>query len=145
MTTRTNARPYILAVDNENELLMLTKSLVSQDFEVATVVSAEDLWASLKSRHPDFIFLDSRMNEINADGICTRLKQDSATAVIPVILFSASQNIAEVAKTCGADGFISKPYSTEKIISEITRILLNQVHRGGARKNLVDNGNTFLN
>ena len=124
MPNRKKPRPYILAVDDENDLLMLLKkSLVSRGYEVATLLNADHFWETLHSTHPDLIFLDIRMNGIDGGDLCNQLKKDPATASIPVVILSASHNLPEVAKTCGADGFVSKPYSTEKIVSEISRVL----------------------
>jgi CheY-like chemotaxis protein len=124
MPNRKNKRPYILAVDDENDLLMLLeKSLESQGFEVSTLLNAHHFWETVHTTHPDLIFLDIRMNGINGGDLCNQLKKDPETAAIPVVILSASHNLNEVAKHCGADGFVSKPYSTEKIVSEIRRIL----------------------
>lgn len=124
MQIRENGRPYILAVDDEKDLLTLIKKrLVSRGFEVATLLNPANVLDTVHKKHPDVIFLDIQMNGINGGDICCQLKNDPETAGIPIVLLSASHNIAEVAKTCGADGFVSKPYSTEKIVSEIRRIL----------------------
>lgn len=119
-----NGRPYILAVDDENDLLILIKkSLVSRGFEVATLLNASDVWDNVHTRHPDVIFLDIQINGINGGDICHQLKEDPTTADIPIVMLSASHNLADVAKNCGADGFLVKPYSTEKMLTEIRRVL----------------------
>ncbi len=124
MCNNRKVRPYILAVDNEGDFLMLLKKgLGSRGYEVATLINPAEVWATVARKHPDVIFLDIQMNGIHGGDLCIQLKKDPATASIPVVLSSASHNVAEVANVCGADGFVSKPYNTEKIVSQLEKIL----------------------
>jgi CheY-like chemotaxis protein len=124
MTVPEIPRPYIFAVDDESELLMLFhKSLTARGFKVRTSLNACDFWETMNQEQLDIIFLDIQMNGINGADLCRQLKNESCNASIPVVMLSASFNTEELAQACGADGFVHKPYSTEKIVTEIRRVL----------------------
>lgn len=124
MEILTQALPYIIAVDNEKELLMLFKSCLSAwGFEVTTSLNAADLWVLLLVRKADVIFLDIHMDGVDGGSICQKLKNDKNTAGIPVIMLSGNDNIEAITKESCADGFLKKPFSTQKIVEEINRVL----------------------
>ena len=124
MKSLTQASPYIIAVDNEKDLLILFKTCLSaRGFEVATSLNAADLWVMLLKKKADTIFLDIHMDGVDGGNICHKLKQNKNTAEIPVIMLSGNDNIEEITKEFCADGFLKKPFSTQKIVEEITRVL----------------------
>lgn len=124
ISSKKNISPYILAVHDEEIVLMLLKvSLSARGYKVHTLINAKGLWESLITKIPDIIFLDIQMAGVNGDSICMELKSNAATAKIPVVLFSSFHNLEEVAKNCCADGFIRKPFSSDVIVSEINRVL----------------------
>lgn len=123
MEILTQALPYIIAVDNEKELLMLFKSCLSAwGFEVTTSLNAADLWVMLLKKKADVIFLDIHMDGVDGGSICHKLKNNKNTAEIPVIMLSGNDNIEDITKEFCADGFLKKPFSTQKIVAEINRV-----------------------
>ena len=128
MKTLIQSLPYIIAVDDEADLLMLFKSsLVALGFDVATSLNATGLWGMLLKKKADVIFLDIQMDGVDGGNICHRLKKNKNTAGIPVIMLSGNDNIESITKEFCADGFLIKPFSTQKIVDEIKRVLLKHV------------------
>ena len=124
MKTLIQSLPYIIAVDNEEDLLMLFKSCLSASgFEVATSLNAADLLPMLMEKKADVIFLDIHMDGVDGGTICHKLKNNKYTAGIPVIMLSGNDNIETITKTYCADGYLKKPFSTQKIVAEIKRVL----------------------
>ncbi len=124
MKTLTRSSPYVIAVDNEKDLLMLFKEcLGAWGYEVETSLNAKNLWGMLSKKKPDVIFLDIHMDGVDGGRICDELKKNKNTATIPVIMLSGNDDVEEITREFAADGFLKKPFSTQKIVEEINRVL----------------------
>jgi DNA-binding response OmpR family regulator len=55
--------------------------------------------------------------------LCKQIKLISALAHVPVIIFSTAYNIKDIVKTCGADGYVQKPFELDNLMAEIKRFL----------------------
>lgn len=78
-----------------------------------------------KSRpNPDLLLLDLNMPRMNGFEVLEEINKDSALKRIPVIIFSISQNPADMerAKSLNAKLYIVKPVGVEGIISVIQTI-----------------------
>jgi DNA-binding response OmpR family regulator len=73
---------------------------------------------------PDLFILDWRLPG-GKDGVelCKKLKANSATKHIPVLMISGMPNIVQVAKNAGADGAIDKPFRIKAIRESVRRHL----------------------
>lgn len=125
MDTFVNNPPYLIAADDEQDLLTLFEvSLKAKGYTVGISTNAKNLWALLRRKLPDVLFLDIQMGGVNGGELCQQIKKKKETAGIPIVMLSANDNVEEIAKQCGADGFVHKPFKTEKILQEIERILV---------------------
>ncbi len=75
----------------------------------------------LIEKKPDIILLDIWMSGVSGKDVCQKIKNDPATAQIPVILFSANRDTREIANEAGADGFIAKPFEIKEIIDVVKK------------------------
>lgn len=53
--------------------------------------------------------------------VCRKLKEDSRTQQIPILLFTARKSDAEEQRglECGADGYLYKPYTPKELLETI--------------------------
>ena len=65
---------------------------------------------------PDLIFLDVRMASIDGAELCKTWKLNPRTMQVPIIIVSANQDIPEIAKDCGADGWLAKPFEMQDLL-----------------------------
>ena len=115
--------PVVLVVDDDEDLLILLQlKLESEGFNPLCAPNGGNLMDIITQRHPDLVLLDIHMNGVDGGDLCRQIKSNPDTADIPVVLFSANANIESVSKNCGADGFITKPFSSEKF-----DVLLNKI------------------
>ena len=52
-----------------------------------------------------------------------KIKEKFKNARLPVVLISGETDISAIAKRCGADGFISKPFDIEEVLKRITQLM----------------------
>ena len=110
----------ILAVDDESSILDLLKFNIEK--EGFTFVSASDGEEGLQkviSETPDLVLLDVMLPKIDGLTVCRKIRQEGIN--IPVIMLSArSEEIDKIlGLEIGADDYITKPFSTRKLIARI--------------------------
>ncbi len=116
----------IMVVDDHPDVVdILRITLESKGFNVRCAYSGKDLFAGLEELKPDLIILDIMMPEMDGLKVLTRLRKNSDTASIPIILLTAmvqQENIIEGYKT-GADYYISKPFTPTQVLEGINLML----------------------
>ncbi len=106
----------ILVADDDSGILDVMQIVLEDEgFDVITTISGTNV-LDLCEQKPDLIFLDVWMSGIDGNIICKQIKANYNLKHIPVILFSATRNIKQVAKDCGADGFLSKPFELVELL-----------------------------
>ena len=112
--------------DNEAILDSSRRLLEYLGFDVSTFTNP-DCINNLEKNLPDLILLDLLL--VNADGreVCKLLKLNNNTKHIPVILLSAQSDyeVKEAADSCGAQGYILKPYKIDDMIAVLKKFINN--------------------
>jgi signal transduction histidine kinase/CheY-like chemotaxis protein len=113
----------VLIVDDvPDNLRVLGDILVSQGLRVRLAPGGAYAMTSVGVRKPDLILMDLRMPEMDGVEVCRRLRADPATAAIPVLFLSASQDPAERVACFAAGGcdFISKPFNAAEVLARVS-------------------------
>jgi DNA-binding response OmpR family regulator len=78
-----------------------------------------------EGRAPDLILVDWMMPKMSGIDVCRALRQNPATARIPVILLTANAQEADVELgfAAGVDDYIAKPFSPREMLSRIEAVL----------------------
>jgi DNA-binding response OmpR family regulator len=115
----------ILAVDDNQDILDILRYILEDSgYEVDTLTDGHNLFQQIKKSHPDLILLDIMLGDMDGRILCKNVKQSEETHDIPVILVSASHNIANSMKQNGApDDFIAKPFDIHVLLNSIERQL----------------------
>ena len=116
----------IMVVDDEPELVTIVcLMLEKRGFNVRCAYSGQDLFAGLEENKPDLILLDIMMPQMDGLEVLVRLRENPATASIPVILLTAKMQYEDILggyKT-GADFYIPKPFTKHQLLDGINSIL----------------------
>jgi two-component system response regulator VicR len=110
-----NEACVLLVDDDEDWLQLMQTTLKKVGLHAVASINGEDLWEKIDTCHPDVILLDIHMNGISGEVFCRSLKTNPATSAIPILMYSSNQDIDQIAKRCGADGFVSKSVSTKTV------------------------------
>jgi DNA-binding response OmpR family regulator len=116
----------VLVVDDEVYILhILDFSLGAEGFEVITAADGEQALAKARAERPDLIVMDIMMPRLDGYETCRRLKSYPETREIPVLLLTARGREEDRQKgiDCGADDYITKPFSPNKLIRRVSGIL----------------------
>jgi CheY-like chemotaxis protein len=116
----------IMVVDDERELVAVVRTMLEQnEYNVKCAYSGPELLASLEEQKPDLIILDIMMPQVDGLEVLTRLKGDSSTESIPVILLTAMVQHEDVlgGYKKGADYYITKPFTKGQLLDGINTIL----------------------
>jgi DNA-binding response OmpR family regulator len=111
----------ILAVDDDKDILdILQYILEDSGYEVETLSDGHFLFEKIKANTPDLILLDIMLGNMDGRDLCKAVKAKDETHDIPVILISASHNVAGSMNQKGApNAFIAKPFDIDDLLSAI--------------------------
>lgn len=112
----------ILVVDDTPaNLEVITKTLASAGYAVATAISGERALKRLQIFVPDLILLDIQMPGIDGFQTCQLIKENPELATIPIIFITALSDIESVTKgfALGAVDYINKPFQEAELLSRI--------------------------
>jgi DNA-binding response OmpR family regulator len=113
----------ILVVDDDQDILDLIEFLLQDNgYEVIASLTA-DILDNVLQINPDLILLDNWLDGTAGSALCKILKTQEATRHIPVIIFSASTGLKQVAQDSLADNYIEKPFDVDFLYSVITPLL----------------------
>ena len=125
-TTDKSTTKKILIADDDPDLLQLVKmQLQHAGFVVELSLNGHGIADLDPARYPDIILLDIAMDGITGEDLCRQLKGNASTAAIPVIMFSANDDIEQIAHQCGANGFVRKPFDAAFMTGTINHFLNN--------------------
>jgi len=121
--------PKILVVDGDDSSRDILKmQLEGTGATVLELGSGEEVLQTAKTTHPDLIFLDVMMPQVNGWKICQLLKADSETSRIPVMMLTAGVQQSDELRSweSGADGYLTKSREPERVIREVREFLPSQ-------------------
>lgn len=112
----------ILIIDDDDDILEALKILLTKSgYEVMVCKDGSLTSEKAIQFSPDLIILDVLLSGVDGLNICKILKSDKNLQKIPLIMFSAHPTAEAQARTCGADGFIAKPFTAQKLLEEIRK------------------------
>jgi CheY-like chemotaxis protein len=120
-STTVAQRKVLLVDDSELALSTVTGVLEDAGYEVRSTNDVGALDRVLGDWRPDIILTDVNMPGISGVELCRMLKSSYETAHVPVVLFSAEPNdvLADMARKCEADGFLSKTGGLVRLSDEL--------------------------
>jgi CheY-like chemotaxis protein len=118
--------PIILVVDDNQQNLELLQAYL-EDIQCRTVPAHDGIEAlkMIDRQKPDLILLDVMMPKMSGFEVCRRIKSNSETNDIPVIMITALNEFGDIERgiDSGTDDFISKPVNKLELLTRVKTML----------------------
>ncbi|MBU5452719.1 response regulator transcription factor [Pseudoflavonifractor sp. MSJ-30] len=111
--------------DDENIREIETIALKNSNYLVKSFGRASEFYRALDDILPDLVLLDVMLPDENGCDIVKRLRSQSATRRLPVIMVTAKTSEMDMVKGLddGADDYIKKPFSVMELLSRVKALL----------------------
>ena len=117
----------VLIVDDEPDIRRIAKLGLGRvgGMEVVEATNGTEALARAKEHQFDAVLLDVMMPVLDGPSTLARLREDPATAGIPVVFLTAKAIAAEVdrLKSRGAAGVLTKPFDPMTLARELRAVL----------------------
>lgn len=101
----------VLIYDDDVEILTVCKVILeSQDYKVVTIPTCENIISDLTTIKPDVVLMDLWIPKTGGENAINTMHNNLLTKDIPVILFSANDEIEKISNRINANGFLKKPF-----------------------------------
>ena len=117
----------LIVEDSLTQAERLKYILENNEYIVKHAADANEAMNLLKKNIPNIVISDIVMPGKNGYELCKEIKSDNSFKNIPVILLTSLSDPVDIIKglDCGADTFITKPYSEEFLLSKIEYLIMN--------------------
>ena len=116
----------ILLVDDSSTVILMEKMILSKGpYEIVTARDGVEGVAKAKSEQPDVILLDVMMPNLDGLSACSVIRNDEATAHIPIIMVTTrgEEHNMETAFRNGCTDYVTKPINGLELLTKLSNIL----------------------
>jgi DNA-binding response OmpR family regulator len=138
-------RLSILVVEDEVDLAdVLCYHLEREGYHCRRAEDGQRALAEAGRQPPDLVILDRMLPVVSGDEVLLRLKRDSRTASVPILVLTAKAEDEDelVGFALGADDYIRKPFSVKLVLARVAALLRRQ--RTTAQKEIISAGPIVL-
>lgn len=112
----------ILIVEDDPQVARLIALVLQRHGYVGEIVSdGRHALERVRAAKPQAIFADLTIRGMGGEALCATLKQDEEMKEIPFIVLSGDRDIAEKARSCGADDYLGKPFEFDSLIELVRK------------------------
>lgn len=119
--------PTVLVIDDDESLQRLVKFRLEghEKVKIMQTTDGENGLSRAVKNLPDLIILDWMLPDIQGPEVLRQLKSQQETKHIPVLMLTGRNKIGEIedAFSLGAEAYLTKPFSLQKLGEKVTEIL----------------------
>ena len=110
----------VLIFDDDVDILgILTYLLQEKGWVISTRTTCANILGDIAEANPDVILMDNWIPEAGGKAATKMIKAHQEYKSIPVVYFSANNDVEKLAQEAGADTFLAKPFD----LDELERVL----------------------
>ena len=118
----------ILIVEDEEDILELLFAIFGDrlgDYRILCTRDGEEALRIVRTDKPDIVLLDIQLPKLDGFKVCRSIKSDPAMSHTRVLMLSgmAQNSDWQKAREAGADGYITKPFSSIELVEKVERLL----------------------
>ena len=124
----------ILIVDDEPSVVVALQFLMEQQgYNVLVAKRGEDALDMIYKYKPDLVILDIMLPGIDGYEVCEIVRLNPDYRDIKILFLTARSAEVEIAKglTLGADAYITKPFSNDKLVAAVNEVLESTYEEAG--------------
>jgi len=121
----TSSKTVLIVDDDPGILLSLDFLMKKAGFTVLVARDGDEALQLVADHLPDAILLDIMMPGVDGYEVCKTVKSNPRWSHAKIIMLSAKSRDTDIAKAreLGADQYITKPFSTKNLLSEVNKLL----------------------
>src|SRR4030095_12260521 len=118
-------RNIIIVEDDEDIADSIRYNFEREGFRVRVAVTGEEALNLILAGPPSLIILDLNLPGMNGFEICRRLRAESPTAKVPILMLTARADETDkvLGLNMGADDYITKPFSMRELVARVNAAL----------------------
>lgn len=131
-------KPKVLFVDDNRDLIEFLKDEFDDIYDISVAYNGVEAMELINHTTFDLVVTDLMMPEMDGIEFSRRLKSDSSTVDIPLIMLTAKQDMGSIIEglTLGADDYITKPFNNDILALKIKRLI--GLKQKGLKRTLID-------
>jgi len=121
-----HARRTILVVEDERDIRSLVRYNLEQDgFAVVETDTGDRVAELVRAEHPALVILDLMLPGLSGLEVCRAMRQDPATADLPIVVLTAraAESDRILGLEAGADDYVTKPFSPRELVARVRAVL----------------------
>lgn len=129
------SKPSILVVEDDTDIQQLVSyNLIKSGFNVTCADTGEEALQKLSREPVDVMVLDLMLPGKDGYEVCRAVRNQEATRSLPIIMLTAKSEEDDIVSglECGADDYVTKPFSPRVLIARIEAALRRQPDPGEA-------------
>lgn len=123
------SKPLVLVVEDNIELRDFIAESLSNEYRIVSAANGLQGWDIAQAEIPDLIVSDVMMPVMDGYELCEKVKQDSRTNHVAVVLLTARASHEKKVEglLLGADDYLTKPFYTDELKLRIRNLLTRQM------------------
>lgn len=119
-----NSTTILIADDNIDDRLSLRDTLEAKGYNVIEAANTDEAYAQAKNALPDLIILDVGMPPDDGFTVCRRIRGNSQTSRIPILMLTCHGLVEErtTGLYAGADDYVIKPCDNDELLARISAL-----------------------
>jgi CheY-like chemotaxis protein len=122
----------VLVADDDPEICTLIKTILGKGpYDITLCQDAESALVHIQREEAyDILISDFMLPGISGIELITQVRQNAATARMPIVMISGHSNYAmdARAKTAGANAFLNKPFTLSQLRTTVHQLLTDPLH-----------------
>lgn len=118
-------KSVVFVLDDEPDICNYLSEELCYNYKVETFINPEMCWQRMLDKQPDLLISDIKMPGLDGFSLLERIRNNSTTTAVPVILLSTENNLPKhlAGLQHGADAYIDKPFNLLELEATVDNLI----------------------
>lgn len=125
---------HIVVVDDDPDTLHLMQIMLGPYYAVTVTDDPTQALDLIHNVKPDLVLLDLMMPDVDGWTLYNAIREDEATARLPVIIITAKTDTLDKVlglRVAQVDGYLNKPFSQAELLTMVQSVLDSRITHSG--------------